>query len=295
MTSNERTSQTPGVSPARHAARAVTSTWWLALKLALKPQYLLNLPSNYAWMVMRRKYDAFTTDRAYDERPSSWLGPLGWWADRRVLNFPLHVSLRHRLRFVTESLVEQITGRRERGVRPVRVLSAPSGLCRDLIQTADELRRRDPSLLEQVEFHVLDIDFQGDVIPEARRRMEAAAVPVTFYREDIFDPTGLTARSRAGMKFQVVNCIGLTAWLTLEEIEKLVGFFRQVVMEPGSILLIDNFAWHQHSAMGEDLEIYTSYHPPEAFAQVITRAGFEPVEEKATPSGVNTLSIVRAK
>ena len=282
------------VSPARHAARAVTSPWRLALRLALKPQYLLNLPSNYAWMVLRRKYDAFTTDRAYENRPSSWLGPLGWWADRRVLNFPLHVALRERLRFVTESLVEHVVAQAERGVEPVRVLSAPCGLGRDLIQAAEELRRRDPSLLGRVESHALDIDFQGDVIPEARRRTGAAALPVTFYREDIFDPAGLRARAEAGIKFQVVNCIGLTAWLDLEEVERLVRFFRQVVMETGSVLLIDNFAWHQHSAMGEDLEVYTYYHPPEAFRQVITRSGFDLLEEKVTANGVNTLSIARA-
>jgi hypothetical protein len=272
----------------------VSPPWKLALKLALKPQYLLNIPSNYAWMVTRRKYDAFTTDLAYENRPSSWLGPLGRWADRRVLNFPLHAALRHRLDFVTESLAEQITRRAERSGRPVRVLSAPCGLCRDLIQTADHLRRRDASLLEQVEFHSLDIDFQGDVIPEAHRRTEEAAVPITFYREDIFDPAGLTARAKANIKFQVVSCIGLTAWLTLEEVERLVRFFRQVVMEPGSVLLIDNFAWHQHSASGEDLEIYTYSHPPEKFRRLIEGAGLRVAAEKVTANGVNTLSIAEA-
>ena len=294
MTSNERISEAPSLSPARHAARAATSTWRLAMRLAFKPQYLLNLPSNYAWMVTRHKYDAFTTDRAYEDRPSSWLGPLGRWADRRVLNFPLHVALRERLRFVTESLVEEIARHAERDKGQVRVLSAPCGLCRDLIQAAEELRRRDASSLERVEFHALDIDFQGDVIPEARRRLETAAVRGTFYREDIFDPAGLTARAEADIKFHVVNCIGLTAWLTLEELERLVRFFRQVVMEPGSVLLIDNFASHQHSAMGEELEIYTYYHPPEAFRQILEGAGLRVVQEKVTANGVNTVSIAEA-
>lgn len=282
-----------GRGAARHAARAVTPTWKLMLRFGLRFEweYLLRFPSNYAWMVLRRKYDAFTTDRAYDERPSSWLGPLGWWADRRVLNFPLHVALRDRLRNVTEALVGAIERHGEQGARTVRVLSAPCGLCRDLIQTAQELQRRGLSLPEDVELHALDLDSRGDVIPEGRRRGAAARVPIAFYREDLFDPAGLRARAEGGLKFDVVNCIGLTAWLDLADTGRLVTFFREAVMEPRATLLIDNFAPHEHSAMGEDLEIYTYYHPPEAFRRALEDAGLRIIEERVTPNRVNTLWI----
>src|SRR5262245_23743753 len=47
-------------SRARHAAGAVTPSWKLLLRFALhfRFEYLLRFPSNYAWMVLRRKYDA---------------------------------------------------------------------------------------------------------------------------------------------------------------------------------------------------------------------------------------------
>ena len=78
----------------------------------------------------------------------------------------------------------------------MRLLSAPCGLVRDLTQAGAELRALDPGLLETLELHALDIDERGDVIPEATRRAAAADLPVSFHREDLFDPRGLTARVR---------------------------------------------------------------------------------------------------
>ena len=118
---------------ARHDAGARTPTWRLVLRFGLRLRWrqLLAFPSNYSWMVMRRKYDAFTTDRAYDERPSSWLGPLGWWADRRVLRYPLHVALRERLQFVTEALVAPRCARATGGRRSAECGCSPprAGWC----------------------------------------------------------------------------------------------------------------------------------------------------------------------
>lgn len=215
-----------GARPPRHAAAAVSPLWKLVLKLLLKPKYTSYLPSNYAWMVLRRKYDAFTTDRAYENRPASWLGPLGRWADRRVLDFPLHVALRERLRNVTDSLVEQIADLVAQGHRPVRVLSAPCGLCHDPIDTAAALRRRNAPVLNQVEFHARDLDAAGDVIPEARRRAAVAGLTISFYREDIFCPTNLMAEAKDRGAFHLISCIGLTAWLKLTAVHRLLTFFH---------------------------------------------------------------------
>ena len=288
------TATTTASSDARHAARAHTPSWRLTLKFATRLQwrYLARFPSNHAWMVLRRKYDAFATDRAYEDEPRSWLGPLGRWADRRVLDYPVHISLRQRLGLVTQELTDTISTRLDEGVEPVRVLSAPSGLARDLIQTASHLRRRDPQAAERIEIHCLDIDAAGDVIPEARRRLALAGVGATFHREDLFESVELRTLAERGSKFHVVNCQGLTAWVSIAEVERLARTFRSL-MDSGATLLIDNFALHEHSDMGADLEIDTIYHPPAEFEAAIRAAGF--VIEAVRPTGNGVCTVYRAR
>ena len=283
------------VNDARHAARAHTPPWRLTLKFMTRVQwrYLVRFPSNHAWMVLRRKYDAFVTDRTYENDPRSWLGPLGRWADRRVLDYPVHVSLRQRLDLVTHELTAAITKRLDDGAPEVRVLSAPSGLCRDVIQTAARLRDRDPLALTRLDLHCLDIDAAGDVIPEARRRLSAARVDATFHREDLFSGRELRAMIDRRVRFHIANCIGLTAWVSIEEVARLARSLRELI-EPGGTLLVDNFAWHDHSAMGADLEIDTVYHPPADFASAIEGAGFKIETMRPTANEVCTLYVATA-
>lgn len=283
------------VSNARHAATAHTPPWRLTLKFMTRFQwrYLARFPSNHAWMVLRRKYDAFVTDRAYENQPQSWLGPLGRWADRRVLDYPVHISLRQRLGLVTRELSDAIAMRLGDGAETVRVLSAPSGLCRDLIQAGDRMRDRDRRALDRVDWHCLDIDAAGDVIPEARRRLTAANVEATFHREDLFAAPELRALAAGGERFHVVNCIGLASWVSIEEVARLARSFRDL-MEPGATLLVDNFAWHDHSAMGADLEIDTVYHPPGEFVAAIEAAGFRIEATRPTANTVCTVYVATA-
>jgi hypothetical protein len=290
----ERGAMESGVGTARHAARATTPAWRLLLRFMARGrlEYLLTFPSNQAWRILLRKYDAFTTDHAYDERPSSWLGPLGWWADRRVLSYPLHVAMRDRLRLVTDELVAAVAG--APGGRPARVLSAPCGLCRDIIGAAAELRT-DGSAGPAVAWHALDLDARGDVIPEARRRTAAAGMQTTFFRGDIFDPAGVRLWVAAGGRFDAINCIGLTTWLSLEEVARLAAYFHDEALQPGGTLLIDNWAPHAHSRSGEDLEIFAAYHPPADFAAALTDAGFTIERVTPTPNGACTLTVARAR
>jgi len=290
QTATEPTRSTGG---ARHASSAHTPPWLLTTKfmLGLKWRYLAHFPSNLAWMVLRRKYDAFTTDRAYDTQPRSWMGPLGRWADRRVLDYPVHVSLRQRLELVTDELATAASAGLEGSTDPVRILSAPCGLGRDLVQATARLRARDAAALDRLDIHCLYIDAAGDVIPEVRRRLAAADVAATFHRGDLFETPAIAEGAPA---FDVVNCIGLAAWVPIQEVRRLATFFRGALMQPGGTLLIDNFAWHDHSAMGAELEIDTVYHEPGEFEAAIEQAGFRIERARETANGVCTLYVATA-
>jgi len=289
------TSPAAPTNTARHAANAHTPPWLLTMRFATRLQwgYLARIPSNQAWMILTRKYDAFTTDRAYENLPRSWMGPLGRWADQRVLDYPVHVALRQRLDIVTSELHAAVGQRLTAGADPVRVLSAPSGLCRDLIHAAERLRQTHPDADEHVDWHCLDIDASGDVIPEATRRLDVAGMNVTFHREDLFGSRELRELADRGRTFHVVNSQGLTAWVPIDDVARLAATYRSLMPRDGT-LLVDNFAWHEHSAMGADLEIDTIYHPPEEFEATIKAAGFRIDAIRQTGNRVCTVYVAIA-
>jgi hypothetical protein len=242
------------------------------------------LLSDQARSILRRGYDAFTTDRAYASSPHGWMGRLGRAADRRVLAMPVHVALRERLAIVVGALERAIRGSTS---KPVRVLSAPCGLIRDISTAAASVS--DVTVL----WIAQDLDDRGDVIPEAIRRSRASALDVAFVRGDLFDSKTENRLGRHG-PFDVVSCIGLTAWIGLEEIGRLAGMFHRL-LAPGGTLLIDVWGESTDSALARALELPVNYHDPLVFGRTLEREGFV-VEERCSTSGeVNTLWILRRR
>ena len=84
------------LSPARHARKVTKGLGALSWSylIRLKWQYLPLLLSDYGREILRRKYDAVSTDMSYENKPSGLLGPIGKAIDRIVLKFPLHEGLR---------------------------------------------------------------------------------------------------------------------------------------------------------------------------------------------------------
>ncbi len=180
------------------------------------------------------------------------------------------------------------------GAGAIRVLSAPCGLCRDLLLCADRLAERAPALRHRVDFTGLDLDARGDVLPEAARRARAAGVAIALHRGDIFDPAML-AVPHGHPRFDIVTCIGLTAWRDLDEVELLARRLRDLAA-PDATLIVDNWAPHTQSALGRDLEIDTRYHEPRAFVAALRRGSFvvDPARTRTTPNGVCALDVARA-
>lgn len=283
-------------SSARHAQGAQKSMGVIALSffVRFKWQYFPLLLSDYGRDIVRRKYDAIATDRAYENRPSGLLGPVGRWIDRMVLNFPLHEALRQRLRLVADSLRAQVLKKVQEGEPRVRVLSAPCGLIRDLLTCTAELRQQDMRVLERLELHALDLDASGEVLAIARSRAKAASVSIRFYQDDLFNSKNLSQALVGGNRFHIVNCIGLVPWLDLNEVERLARFFHDKLLAPDGVFIVDNWVWHKHSAVGKDLEIYTRYHKPSAFVSSLQRASFIIEQEKVTPNDICTVYVARA-
>ncbi len=277
---------------ARHQEGARRSAAALAWRFfwTLRWWYLPMLLSDYGRMVLRRKYDAITTDRAYDAKPRGSLGFVGRAIDRKVLEMPLHEGLRQRLALVEGALVAEARAAGARHAGPVRVLSAPCGAGRDVAHASGTLRKEDPALHARLEMHGLDLDATGEALPLATARVAAAGGALRTHREDLFASRGLASLEGG---FDVVNCIGLTAWLDEPDVERLARRFRGLAA-PGAALVVDNFAWHSTSHLGKLLEINTRYHDPKEFVAMVERAGWR--LERAVPSanGVCVVHTFRA-
>lgn len=253
-----------------------TLRWW----------YLPMLLSDYGRMILRRKYDAIATDHAYDAKPHGSLGPLGRAVDAKVLAMPLHEGLRQRLALVEDALVVEARGAGAKRIGPVRILSAPAGAGRDVANAAARLRASDPALHARLELTALDLDATDEALPLAAKRAAAAGKNPRTVRGDLF------AVNLEGA-YDVVNCIGLTAWMDLDDVERLARRFRQVA-RPGGALVVDNFYWHSTSHLGKLLEMSTRYHDPKAFVAAIEKAGWALERATDTANRTNAVHVFRA-
>lgn len=283
--------QEPGEQLARHARGSHRSTGQIAWSFIkrFKWLYLPMLLSPYGREIVKRKYDAIATDMAYENRPSWQLGPVSYIADRFVLNLPTHAALRQRLEFVVEELRLACQAAAERCPEgDIRLLSAPCGGGRDITTFGRHLKESDTGLLGRAEFHALDLDPTGEALPLLERRAAEAGIVVTARRQDMF--TVARDEVDSSERFDVVNCIGLTPWLTIDEVSAVARLFHSL-MRDGSTLLIDWFGWHRLSKLAYDLEINTVYHERDEFISTVEKTGFSLERHRETSNHVNTVFV----
>jgi SAM-dependent methyltransferase len=276
------TQSTARVAGARHTALAVSTPRqliWRILRTG-RLHYALLLLSAQGRRVLERKYDAFTTDAGYDTTAAGRWGPIGRLVDALVLRFPVHVALRQRLALVVGALCGEACDRGPAD-RPVQVLSAPCGLGRDVIITARRLASR-PSA-PRLAVTALDIDARGDVLPELRARAAAAGVAVSTVQADLFAADTSSLVGDGG--FDIVNCIGLTAWVDETDLPALFARLAELTA-PGGLLVVDNWRQHRHSGLGALMEMPTRNHPTERFGQLLADAGFAAGTPRLTDNGI---------
>ncbi len=281
------------LSPARHAAiaestpRQLAWRWFKTFRWHLLPLFL----SDFGRSLIRRKYDAVTTDRAYDVK-SSGRFLVGKLIDWFVLRQSLHEGLRQRLRIVASELVRLTLEYENRGAVPVRIVSGPCGLGRDLSLTAQTLRAGGP-LKGRVELWGIDLDSSGEALPEAAQRVREQGVELAVRKSDLLAPSALMDEFQ-GKRVHIFNSIGLTPWLTMEEVARLFATAHRI-LAPGGALVVDNFHVHAQSKFGPDLEMDTRYHPDDLFERVLEAAGFEIEQRQETPNRVNVVYTARRR
>jgi SAM-dependent methyltransferase len=250
--------------------------------------YYLLLLSDTGRLLAREKYSAFAIDRIYADRPSG-LGWLGRRLDRYVLDLPVHRAVRDRFAFVTRHLAALLQAELAAGADTARVLSVPCGLARDLCAVHEELS---PALRGRVQFYGLDLDYEGRVLNEARRRASAAGVPLRLVQANaLTDGAWSWLRNEAG-PFSVVNCIGLAPWLAADELRALL---RRVAdhLRPGGHVLLDRFNRGRHGKLGEEAEIRAHYHPDQTYQDAFRDCGLMIADVATLGTGEGAAYLVR--
>jgi SAM-dependent methyltransferase len=279
----------PPATGVPHHAKAASSTprqqawkWFTRFKWHLLLLFLSDLGRD----IIERKYDAFTTDRAYVNK-SSGKGLIGKFIDWLVLRQETHVALRERLDIVSNELFETLLRSRIEGHHPVRLASGPCGLVRDLCRTWRRLDEVGERPHEWLEMSGLDLDLSGDVLPEAGRRALARGVPIRLVQQDLLDSESL-CRLFADQEPTVFLSMGLTVWLDDEGRNR---FFRDLyeILVPGGTLIIDNFRRHDGSRFLDDLEMVAWYPDDQTFEEGLTAAGFHIKARHEAGSRVNVV------
>src|SRR5262249_499048 len=158
------------------------------------------------------------------------------------------------------------------GSEGVTVLSAPCGLVRDLCTAHEMLLHQVPGAGRSLRFYGLDLDFEGRVLEEARRRARAAGVPIRLVQANILDDTAWSCLRRQAGPLAVVNCIGLAPWLSPDEV---AGLLRRsaVNLRVGGYVLLDRFSQGKHNKLGDGAEIRAHYHTDEAYRDYFRASG----------------------
>lgn len=274
-------STNPPIHTPRHRTDRPDSPRRLALKwlLTLRWHLLALFLSDLGRSMIARKYDAFTTDNGYSDQPKGW--GVARLIDGVVRKRDTHVALRQRLEIVTSELVE--TSLAKRGKDPVRLVSGPVGLGRDVRQAWNRLESLGSSPSAWLEVIGVDLDASDEVLDEASRLAEQEQIPLQTYKQDLLDPQGLI--DSIGGPADVFNSIGLTTWLDSSALDRLLASIV-LALEPGGSLIIDHWRRHRGSKYVDTLQMPARYLTDYEFERALRRAGFTIDQKRVTPNRV---------
>ncbi|HEY5650806.1 MAG TPA: hypothetical protein VIW46_05100 [Acidimicrobiia bacterium] len=276
MTTNATHLGQPQHTVERPAGRLSLAIRWL---LTLRWHLFALFVSDLGRSMVDHKYDAFTTDNAYDATPRGRRA-IPRLVDRIVRGKDTNVALRQRLEIVTGVLTEAVLIERASG--PVRLASGPVGLGRDIRQTWSRLRALGTRPDLWLELVGVDLDDEGTVLAEVARLAESEDVPLSVHQFDLLRPD---IGSALGGPVDVFNSIGLGVWLEDDQFRSLLWTARSLLAENG-VLVIDHWRRHGGAKYVGALQMPARYITDDAFEAALSAAGFTVDERRATANGV---------
>ena len=106
-------------------------------------------------------------------------------------------------------------------------------------------------------------------------------------RCDLLD-RGALESTLQGEQADVFLCIGLSVWLDLPDLDRLLRNLH-ASLAPGGVLIVDNFQAHGASRFARDLEMTPRYRAEAELVDALQRSGFTIERARETRNHVNTV------
>lgn len=221
-------------------------------------------------------------DHIYRNVPSG-RGALGRRLDAMLLSLPAVRSFRSRYLAAREEVAGLILERLRRG-GPVRVLSVPCGIPRELADAADEVRRRLGTLPGHVEFHGLDLD--AGVLVEASAFLSARGV--RNFRTHHGDALSPACYPRP---LNVITCTGIAEFLDDEELVQVYGACHDALAAGGRLITSGMQRRRLSDYLLRLAEIRTHYRGPDDLVRLARRLPFRDVQVRRDAVGLQSILI----
>lgn len=219
-------------------------------------------------------------DHIYRDAPSGRTA-LGRWIDARLLVMPSARAFRRRYEHA-QRVVRRALEAQAAGAPPLRVLTVPCGIPRDIVDLAHRLRAEDPALLSRLEYHGLDIDHRA--LAEASRLTTACGLPlVRYHLGDALSGSGFPR-----VRFDVVISTGLGEFLNDEELARFYGRIYDA-MEPGATFYTSATGRdHRTDMLLRMVEIVTHYRTPGGLRAILDRLPWRHLDLALDTTGLQT-------
>lgn len=219
-------------------------------------------------------------DHIYRNEPSGRT-TLGRWIDARLLAMPSARAFRRRYEHAQSVMRKELELRRETS-RPIRVLSVPCGIPRDLVDLARTLRQRDPILLSRIEYHGVDIDHRA--LAAASKLTRTCGVDAVHYHlGDVLSADGFPEGT-----FDIVISTGMGEFLDDQELPRFYARIYDALLPGGTFYTSATARDARAEVLLRMAEIVTNYRTPVALRRILECVPWSHLHLDRDPSGLQT-------
>ncbi|MGB2715935.1 MAG: class I SAM-dependent methyltransferase [Vicinamibacterales bacterium] len=218
-------------------------------------------------------------DHLYKGEPSGRL-LVGYCLDSVFMWMPAAAAFRRRYLHARDAIALVIRARAPEG--PVRVLTVPCGIPRDIVEAVDILTREAPILLDRVEYVGMDID------PAALGVAQEFAAGSPLRAMTFHQGNALKRADYPRGRFHVISSTGLTEFLDDREVEELFGNVYEA-LEPGGTFYTSASATDPLATRLLDaIDLRARYRSQLEIGSIIGRRPWQHVTYVVDPTGLQT-------
>jgi thymidylate kinase len=226
----------------------------------------LFLKEGYSAGVMRAIYDR-------DEQQYGFL-------DHIFLEYSLHRAVYDRLQILVRKIKLEFEARLLSNPE-LSIFTAPSGYAYDIFRALEEIARRDPEIIRQVQVTAADLDPHGVLHEELSARARQLGIRFTFHRGDITD-VEMRRQLAGSAPFDLALFVGLSSWLPKPQTLQHLTWLRDILRQDGR-LITDCFTPEAYALSGRYIGYKASYYTPEVYQAMLDYCGFDGREATVGP------------